>query len=184
MTTGHLPYNLYKRTYKGGTVWHSRFWSDAEGRFVKTVSCETSDKNAARRANALWVSSLAASAFSASTANTPAPTAPDSGASPSRNCQTDALVSDGFRMGSLPHPSDNALSRTPGRHTPTEATSGTRRTSNRGVTDREADRVPHREKKTMHVATASSRKGSSRPMRQDRMVARRHRQANGPEPTS
>jgi len=49
MTTGHLPYNLYKRNSKGGTVWHARFWSDAEDRFVKTVSCETSDRNAARR---------------------------------------------------------------------------------------------------------------------------------------
>jgi integrase len=49
MTTGHLAYNLYKRTTKDGPVFHARFWSDAESRFVKTVSCETSDKNAARR---------------------------------------------------------------------------------------------------------------------------------------
>lgn len=44
----HLPYNLYKRYTNRGTVWHVRFWNEAAGRFVKTVSCHTSNKAKAR----------------------------------------------------------------------------------------------------------------------------------------
>ncbi|MGD0724363.1 MAG: site-specific integrase [Spirochaetia bacterium] len=44
----HLPYNLYKRRTNRGTVWHVRFWNEAAERFVKTVSCQTSNKAKAR----------------------------------------------------------------------------------------------------------------------------------------
>lgn len=45
----HLPYKLYKRRTSRGTVWHARFWNEGAGRFVKTVSCRTSNKAEARR---------------------------------------------------------------------------------------------------------------------------------------